>query len=573
MKIEEIENYVEATESLNGYLNDLSNVYAELEAITKESYSKSVLEEKYLSALNIYNNARGVLGQKVNAITHETFNRSPYMSLAITREGVFSAIGDFFKKIWEWIKKILKSIKEFFFGSAEEKAEEAKEEAKDVKDLIEKLRNRNLKDRELILKDLEKDNLLIRDGKSYGALGIMFKRAQYNIGYKDVADDVRKFLENMEGYFNYIKKENFNILNSKENDERLFGANVIRTTAYAHNLYTNYNEKIKDFGLYQKFDKFKDCLEMDFTNDPAIGELEREFTVVVPGDDDKETVTMAKNVRVHLAYLNERVAWKIYTMDDTGEFKRFEKYVTEKLLRDGDLSSKIDGASDNGVETVLKNITMILSYINRNLLVPVTGYKLKDKELDALRSYVTNKDNILNFLKIYSDFLNTIDVSSYKDVSNKIDKIAKDVDNAMDALLKKHKDKDSSKLIRAFSSTATNNHRSYSYFKEMASFIKTKIADLSRFSLLLSKEIEIFSSELKFDNIAKLITSLFKEESSEGEKKDDVSSESFQRVKSAPKLSFGLFRETKIEDEDPKPKRTTLVFSRVEGEENKKDLP
>lgn len=570
MRFEDIEAYVETTESLNGYLDELSNVYGELETLTTESCSRSVLEEKYLTALNIYNNARGVLGKNVNTISHETFSRSPYMSIAVTREGVFSAIGDFFKKIWEWIKKILKSIKEFFFGSVEEKVEEAKEEAKDVRNLIEKLRDRELKDRELILKDLEKDNLLIRDGKGYGILGIMFKRAQYDIGYKYVADDIRKFLEMMESYFSYIKKENYNILNTKANDQNSFGINIVRTTTFAYNLFSNYNKHVKNLTLYEKFDKFKDCLDMDFTNDPNIGELEKNFTITTDGDS--EDITMAKNVRAHLTYLNERVAWKLYTMDDTGDFKKLHNMVEKTLTEDSfKIAADINGASDDGVGKAFRDISLILKYIDRNLIVPVTGYNVKDKEIDSLKSYVTNKDNILNFLKIYSEFLNTIDVSAYKDVSSKIDKISKDVDNAMDALIKKHSDKESFRLFRAISSTATNNHNSYNFFKNMASFIKTKIGDLSRFSLLLSKEVAIFSSELKFENIANIISSLFKEESKEGAKSDGVSSESYQRVKYAPKLSFGLFREEVVDDDDPKPKRATLVFSRVNGEENKKD--
>ena len=552
MNFNDIENYVETTESLSNYLYELSEVYDEVNNISGESFNSKVLEEKFVNILSIYNNARGVIGLKPEIISHEAFNRSPYMSLAVTREGIFSSIGEFFKKIWEWIKKIFKAIKEFFFGTSEEKAEEAKEEAEDVKKLLEKLRNRDLRDREFILKDLEKDNLLIRDGDKYGILGIMFKRAEYNISYKAVADDIRSFLEDMEGFFKLLDKENINIINDKDVIEFKFGAAIAKVANFAYNVNVNYNNKLKKFKLYEKFGKFQDCLDIDFKNDPVIGEIEKGVYIA----RDEDPIVLGKNVRCHLTYLNERVAWKMYTMDDTNHYNEFIKSSNAFLENDAAVSKMaagFDSGAKNLSEPGMKRLSGLLKYSDRSLIVPVTGYKLKDKEIDALKSYVTNKDNILNFLKIYSDFLNTIDVNAYKEVGNRIDKISNEVDKTMNLILKKHNDKEGGWLT--FTETGKNHKASYSFLKDLASVIRTKVADLSRFALLLGKEVSIFSSELKFETIANIITPLFKEGSGEGE----VSSESYIKTNIAPKLSFGTSKNiepevNKGEEEDIKKK-------------------
>lgn len=537
MNIKEIENFVESTESLSNYIEELGEAYKELDMLSSESYNSTVLQEKYLNVLNVYNNARGAIGLKPDSITHEAFSRSPYMSLAVTKEGIFSAIGDFFKKIWEWIKKIFKSIKEFLFGSSEDKAEEAKEEAEDVKKLIEKLRNRDLKDREFILEDLDKNSLLIKGKNNYGPLGIMFKRAEYNISYKVVADNVRKFLEDMEGYFKFADREYGALDEIAKPNAGSFGGDIIRTCRYAFSLYENYNDKIKNFKLYEKFDKFQDCLEEDFKNDPVVSELESSFIVT----NGREEFVIGKNARAHLTYLTAETAWKLYTIDTTDEHKKYvnslERVFTEKAAS---LAADIDsGTSRHLAETekgsdeyVIKSVHSALAFSNRSMLKPVKGYKLKSKEIDALKSYVTNKENLLNFLKVYSDFLMTIDVKSYTEVGNRIDRISKLVDNSMEKILKKHSSKQHGAVIKFLSETAKNNDRTYEYFKHLANMVKTKVGDLAKFSMILKNEISIFSSDLKFDNISKLISSLFKEGS------ESVSSESYIRENVAPKLSF-----------------------------------
>lgn len=551
MNIKEIENFVESTESLSNYIEELGEAYKELDMLSSESYNSTVLQEKYLNVLNVYNNARGAIGLKPDSITHEAFSRSPYMSLAVTKEGIFSAIGDFFKKIWEWIKKIFKSIKEFLFGSSEDKAEEAKEEAEDVKKLIEKLRNRDLKDREFILEDLDKNSLLIKGKNNYGPLGIMFKRAEYNISYKVVADDIRKFLEDMEGFFKFADKEYGGLEDIAKDSKGTFGKDIVRTCHYAYLVYENYNYKLRNFKLYEKFDKFQDCLEEDFKNDPVVSDLESSFIV----SNGREEFVIGKNARAHLTYLTADTAWKLYTIDTTDEHKKFVKSIEHIFAERADvLAADIDsGTSRHLAETekgsgdyVIKSVHSALAFSNRSMLRPVKGYKLKSKEIDALKSYVTNKENLLNFLKVYSDFLMTIDVKSYTEVGNRIDRISKLVDKTMDSILKKHSAKQHGAVTKLLSETARNNDRTYEYFKYLANVVKNKVGDLAKFSMILKNEISIFSSDLKFDNISKLISSLFKEGS------ESVSSESYIRENVAPKLSFGNTRNlgtTAIEQE------------------------
>lgn len=529
MKVNDCSYELEKCDNLVCCLEDLARANKRLNEC--KDLSRESLMQELLEVNLIYNNALGVMGEKSNVLSIESINTSPNLVMNISREGIFSAIGNVFSKIWEWIKAFFKKIKDFFFGESKDELDKEKQEAsKEAEEIISKMRSLELKSREDILDELGEH--LVSDTK-YGSIGYIFRRTELGIAFNDVIDDNTKVFNAFNGYLTHQ-------VETIKNMKRDGGV----TTDYAHILQLLTSDSLnivrhaKQSKTTDNFKKILDGIDYDFNSNPD-EEAILEVSKII---DENSKLDVVYN------YVGLDTIMKSYRIEyDMDKALAVSNEILNTIKNNKDITNLPINVYDK-VSTLAKILKVAYSTYGVN---SIKKYKLKSKEVDNVKSSFTNKDNIINFLKNYSIYIKNIDTNAIDKIKKEFDKSEKTISSYLDEVSKANKDR---KHWFAFGETAKKDNDSVEVLSNLISAIRNNLKIMSSVYSIVTYETYLITKICKFEKIGKiLLSSCFKEEKK-------VETESYGLDK---KSSLTLVSKKDDKVEEPKKPRVIVNFTKI----------